>query len=365
MTLFRYLSRRFTKSFMIVFMSFFGVLYLIDMIEQIRSFSGAEVDFADLARLSLLRVPASLYRILPLIVVLAAIALFLALARSSELVIIRASGQSILRMLAAPILTALAIGIFAVAVLNPIVAGTSKRYQTLASHYKNGEDSTLSVSPDGIWLRQGGADGQIVINATKANADGTRLSNVLFLAFDRDGTPIERWNADEADLLPGAWRLVNAKHWDLKAGTNAERNAETETTITLNSDLTPERIRDSFGAPKTISVWDLPAFISGLERAGFSSRSHLVWLQMELALPLLLAAMVLIAAGFTMRHARSGGSGAMVLLAIIAGFAIFFLRNFAQVLGENGQIPVAVAAWTPPAVAVLLSVSLLLHLEDG
>jgi lipopolysaccharide export system permease protein len=49
----------------------------------------------------------------------------------------------------------------------------------------------------------------------------------------------------------------------------------------------------------------------------------------------------------------------------LSGFLIFFLRNFAQVLGVNGQIPVVLAAWAPPAAAVMLAVSLLLHLEDG
>jgi lipopolysaccharide export system permease protein len=55
----------------------------------------------------------------------------------------------------------------------------------------------------------------------------------------------------------------------------------------------------------------------------------------------------------------------MVLYALIGGFLIFFLRSFAQVLGENGQIPILVAAWSPPIAAALLALSLLLHLEDG
>jgi lipopolysaccharide export system permease protein len=109
----------------------------------------------------------------------------------------------------------------------------------------------------------------------------------------------------------------------------------------------------------------LPRYIQGLERAGFSARSHQVWFQMELAQPLLLAAMVLLAAGFTMRHARFGGTGPRVLIALMAGFSVFFLRNFAQVLGNNGQIPVLMAGWAPPLVATLMALGLLLHLEDG
>ncbi len=133
----------------------------------------------------------------------------------------------------------------------------------------------------------------------------------------------------------------------------------------LPSELTADQIRDSFGTPSTVPIWDLPAFIAGLERAGFSARKHNVWFQMELALPLLLVAMVLVGAGFTMRHARSGRTGIMVLFAVVSGFAIFLLRNFAQVLGENGQIPVVLAAWSPPVAALLLSLTLLLHLEEG
>jgi lipopolysaccharide export system permease protein len=109
----------------------------------------------------------------------------------------------------------------------------------------------------------------------------------------------------------------------------------------------------------------LPGYIADLERSGFSARAYRVWLQIELALPLTLAAMVLIAAGFTMRHVRAGKTGQMVLFALLAAFAIFFLRNFAQVLGQNGQIPAILAAWGAPFAAALLAISLLLHMEDG
>jgi lipopolysaccharide export system permease protein len=66
-----------------------------------------------------------------------------------------------------------------------------------------------------------------------------------------------------------------------------------------------------------------------------------------------------------MRHARMAQTGVLVLLALLSGFGVFFLRNFGQVLGENGQIPVILAAWSPPVAAVLLALGFLLHLEDG
>lgn len=365
MTLSLYIARRFASSFLMVFSGFFAVLFLIEIVEQVRRFSGANLSLAETAELALLKVPESAYRILPMIMILASIALFLALARSSELVVIRAAGRSALRMLATPLLTALAIGALAVSVLNPIVAGTSKRYEVLSDRHRLGDDNVLSVTREGLWLRQGGEDGQVVIHADRANLDGTTLFGVSFIAFAPESGPVARIDAEMAELTQGAWLLRGAKEWQFALGGNPEREAVQHPQYRLPSDLTADQIRDSFGTPSSIAIWDLPAFITALERAGFSAQKHNVWLQMELALPLLLATMVLVGAGFTMRHARSGRSGTMVLLAVISGFAIFLLRNFAQVLGENGQIPVLIAAWSPPVAAALLSLSLVLHLEDG
>jgi lipopolysaccharide export system permease protein len=363
-TLSFYIARRFARMVALILLIFLGIMLLIDILDQLRKFSDQGISFAQAAELSAMNVPSSLYRILPLILILSAIALFLGLARSSELVVVRAAGRSGLRFLLAPVVVALMLGAFAVAVLNPLVAATSKQYDLLWAQYARGNASTLSISADGLWLRQGGPEGQTVIHASRANLDGTELFGVTFLSFDATGLPLSRVEADEAALGAGAWNLRGAKRWDLAAA-NPEASATDSTTMSLPSDLTRDAIRDSFGTPSAIPIWGLPDYIAGLERAGFSARSHRVWFQMELAQPLLLAAMVLLAAGFTMRHARFGQTGTMVLFALLSGFSVFFLRNFAQVLGDNGQIPIAMAAWTPPVAATLLALGLLLHLEDG
>ncbi|MFZ1469585.1 MAG: LPS export ABC transporter permease LptG [Paracoccaceae bacterium] len=365
MILSRYIARRFLMSVGQVFAVFFGILILIDMVDQLRRFSGQGVGLSEALHLSLFNVPETLYRILPLILIMGAIALFLSLARSSELVVVRAAGRSGLRFLLTPVLVALGIGLFTIGVLNPLVAATQKGYEDLRTAYLQGGNSTLSVTDGGLWLRQGGDYGQTVIQAARANLDGTQLFTVSFLTFGPDGTPATRIEATEARLTTGAWVLDGAKAWDMSAA-NPELAAKFWPDGTkLASDLTAAGIRDSFGTPSAVPIWQLPTYIGGLERAGFSARAYRLWFQMELAQPLLLTAMVLIAAGFTMRHVRFGKTGTMVLFAMLSGFAIFFLRNFAQALGENGQIPIALAAWSPPVAAIMLALGLLLHLEDG
>ncbi len=372
MTLALYIARRFLRAVLVVLASFWAVLVLIDIVEEIRKFPDVSLSFGQLAVLSALNVPASLYNIFPLLVMLGSVAMFLAMARSSELVVIRASGQSALRLLAAPVVVALLLGAVGLVVANPLVSATSRRYDRLLEHYQLNGGSTVLISQEGVWMRQsadmredGAAQAQAVIHARRANADATRLFGVTFLIFDPENQPMRRIDAKEAVLEPGKWVLSEAKDWHLDSSTNPERDATVSASIALPSDLTAERIRDSFGHPSAVPIWQLPGFIAQMQAAGLSARRHIVWFQMELALPLLLVAMTLIAAAFTMDHVRFGGAGPKVLSALGAGLGLFFLRNIAQVLGDNGQVPVLLAAWAPPMIGLMLSLARLLHREDG
>lgn len=365
MRLHLYFARKFAWTFFGLLTVFFLLQTMIDLIEQLRKLDGTEAGFSDAMGLTLLNSPEGINKLLPLVMILSAVALFISLARSSELVVVRSVGRSGLKTLTAPIMVALVVGGLAVTTFNPIVAATSKRYHELFQGFRTGTDDVLSISSEGLWLRQGGPEGQTVIRASSANPDATVLYDVTFLAYAPQGGPRKRIEAREAELGDGVWVLRGAKVWPLESGLNPEAMATMHDQLELTSTLTQERIREIFGNPNAISVWDLPAYIDQLEQAGFSARRHTVWLQMELARPLFLVAMVLIGSAFTMRHVRMGGTGVAVLVSVLLGFGLYYIRSFAQILGENGQIPVLLAAWAPPLASVFLGTGLLLHTEDG
>jgi lipopolysaccharide export system permease protein len=365
MTLHLYFARRFFRVFLATLLIFVAFLTLIDLVEQMRRFSNEGVGFSDIFVLTLLNAPGAIYQILPLIMILSSVSLFLTLARTSELVVTRAAGRSALVTLLSPMIVSALIGISAVTLFNPIVAATSQRFLTLERDYKKQDQSTLSIGRDGLWLRQGDEDGQTVIHANSAIEQMTTLFDVSFFQFSSAGQPHTHISAEQAILTQEGWQLLNAKLWPLDTDENPEENAREVDQLSIPTTLTVERIRDSFLEPSATSIWDLDTYINDLKDAGFSARRHEVWRQMELARPLFLMAMVLVGAGFTMRHSRFGKTGVAVLAAVMLGFGLFYVRNFAQILGENGQLPTVIAAWTPPIASILLALGLLLHMEDG
>jgi lipopolysaccharide export system permease protein len=363
MTLDSYFAQCFLRCFGRTLVAFFLILGLIDLIEHIRRF-GDEVDRPGLIiALVLLNVPSELYAILPFVLTIASITLFLGLARSSELVVVRSAGRSALRALLGPGLMAGLIGVLGAGAINPLAARAAAEYDSRVAAIR-GEQQVLSISEEGFWLRQGGEEGPTVIHAARSNTEGTELTRVTFLRFASDGRPLERIEADRARLKEGAWRIEVARVWALDHP-NPEASATTRQTLTLPSSLTSDQIRDGFGDPSAIPIWQLPQFIAQLEEAGFTAERHRVYFQTELAQPAFFVAMLLIAAGFTLRPQRAGGTGLYVLGAILMGFSAYILRDLTLVLGEAGQVSPVLAVWAPTLAVIGLSLTLLLHLEEG
>ncbi len=371
MTLWRYILGSFLRSLAGVFSVVLLILLFFGFVENLRRLGDSGASTGDILQITLFQVPEPLYQALPLVVMLASLVTFLRLARTSELVVMRASGVSAIRLISVPVTASLLFGIVMVAAVNPFVAAAIKRGIEAEDQFRRAGASLLSFSSEGLWLRQadigpdGRSDGsQTVIQAARANADGSELRDVRMHRFDAAGQLYARIDAPLVTLTPGAWLVQAPLLWQADANEDFAR-VQAGDELRLPTDLTSEHILDSFSPPETVGIWGLGAFISQMEQSGFSGQRHRLFLQSELAKPVLFAAMVLIGAAFALRPSRFGQTGVMILLAILAGFSLYFLKDFAETLGARGQIPLMVAAWTPPVAAILLALGLLLHLEDG
>lgn len=130
------------------------------------------------------------------------------------------------------------------------------------------------------------------------------------MIFAPDHGAVRRIEAEDAvDLRDGAWQLSGVKDWPLGVNANPERDAKVLDTLTLAPDSRPS-VSATASAPPPPSR-DLA--IAGLHQ-GHGGRGLLRAVATFVApdgfaLPLMLAAMVLIAAGFNMAHVRPGQSG--------------------------------------------------------
>ena len=359
-TLSTYITRQFMASIATVFLVLVGLVFLIDCVELLRRTGNRDaVGFGTVLEMALLRIPFMSQKLIPFAVLFGGMLSLTRLTRSHELVVARAAGVSVWQFLLPGLILALAIGGFTVAAFNPFASATTWRYELLEAKHLRGRASMLAVSASGLWLREGGRDGQMVVHALRIAQEDMELHDTMFLLYEDNDQFVRRIDADTARLEDGYWDLRNA----LISVPDQPSQARDE--YRLATQLTVDQIQESFAPPETMSFWQLPDFIEALEAAGFSAVRHRLHFHSLLAVPFLLCAMVLIAATFSLRLTRRGGTGLLILGGLFAGFLLYFLTDVVLALGVSGGLPVVLAAWAPAGVFTLLGLAMLLHLEDG
>jgi lipopolysaccharide export system permease protein len=356
-TLALYFGSRFVKSVGVVFFTIFGLIYMVDFVEMLRRTGDIPgVSAAFVAFLSLLHTPTIAEQILPFAVLFGAMASFITLTRKLELVVARAAGVSVWQFLMPPLLAAVLIGVFAIGVYNPASALMKQRADEIETGLFK---SKFLPNLTAMWIRQKSGAGQSILRADASSNMGLHLAGVSAFVFDPKGRFLERADADDAVMGEGEWLL---NHVIVTAPGEEPRRADV---YHLATNLLPSQVVQSFVSPEAVSFWSLPRVAQETDGAGLDAVGYRLRFQSLLALPALLAAMVLIAASFSLKLSRMGGVGVLVLGGVAAGFVLYVATKLVSDLGNAGVLSTSVAAWSPAIVANMLGALTLLNREDG
>jgi len=355
-----YIGRKYLQFFGVSLASISGIVFLFDFVELLRRASNKEgVGVGLVFQMELAKLPNMIELVLPFAILFGAMFTFFKMTRTNELVIARAAGVSVWQFILPVMMYSFSIGLVVLTVFNPIASSLLSRFESLEARYLENSENQINIIENGVWLRQSVEGKQAVIHAQRFSQNDIVLNNVTIFSFEKDDAFRHRIDAASAKLEEGYWLLRDATLSDLTMKQRTFKAAKFPT------NLTPEDILNSFAEPETLSFWELPSFINVLEKAGFSAVRHRLHLNMLITIPVLFCAMVLIAASFSLRQSRRGNTMVMVVGGLLAGFVLYFLNDVISALGMSAKIPVLLAAWTPPTIAVLFGTTFLLHSEDG
>lgn len=358
-TLSRYLAKTYTLAFLQLLGILLAIVYLFDTVELLRRAAKFEnVPFTLVLQMGLLKLPDIGQIVLPFAILFSALYTFWLLARRHELVIVRAAGLSVWQFLAPIVGVAMLIGVFHMTVINPIGAMMVSRYQVLEANYLQAKENTVSIGDQGLWLRQKTETGGVIMHAQKIRMPEWKMTDVTAFYFSPAGDFVRRLDSASATLRDGQWQFQDVT---INDGGQPRKTAGES----LPTNLTVTEIEDSFSTPEQTPFWVLPSYIRTMEATGFDSKKLRIHFQTLLAQPLLFAAMVVLAATVSLKMARFQPTIYLIGGGVVIGFVTFFASSFLKALGASDQIPVLLAAWFPPLIALALGVSVILTTEDG
>jgi lipopolysaccharide export system permease protein len=309
--------------------------------------------------IGLLRLPAFSELLLAFAVLVGSIGALLSLNRRSELTVMRSAGMSAWQFLRPGLVVTLVLGILAVTAYNPVAATARAEAEQLIAEVLGAEAGLLAGSGEKSWLRQDGADGQSVMNARASSNQGLSLAGLIAFQFDPTGRFVERIDAERAVLQDGFWELHRA------TVSRPLKEPEFFNTYSVSTHLDRARVGDALGSEIAISFWQLPDLIEASEKAGLSASKYRMQYALLVSRPGLMLAMVILAATVSLRSFRGGGIQTMVLTGMVGGIGFFLLAEVSRQIGAAGFLSPALAVGVPISIALLVSLTVLLHQEDG
>ncbi len=361
-TLGGYLFKHALKTIVATFVLFLSVAIIADFVGIARRVrDGLDIDVQAAAAIAVMRALHVSEQIFPFAVLFGAMASLLSLSKRHELVVARAFGISVWQFLAPVLGLAILIGVFAVAVYNPI---STVLFETSMAHEEALFASRQKPAPNtqrDAWIYARGENGATIIRAGRIHRTQPVLYRIVAYSYDIEGRFVRLIRAPRA--FHEAGRLVFQDGSSLMPGINAAPRAFT--TLTINTTLSFDDINKQLLDARTLSIWDMPAAIAQGDRLGVSVSGLRMAYQTLLARPLLLVSMIFIAASVSLRFFRLGGIRRFLILGASAGFTLYIVTQLASDLGEAGLLNAILAAWLPPIAALFLGTTTLLYQEDG
>lgn len=343
----RYLSRIILHYTLLAMLVLVGLFAFVNFLEQLNDIGQGEYGLREAAWYVALTLPRIVYELFPLSTLLGTILGLSLLANDSELVVMRASGISVLQI----VLSALKLGgllVIATIMLGELVAPhseTKAQRNRAAALQHNIEQQTDS----GLWMR----DAQTYVSAAEVLPDLTLLRIKIF-EFNSDKKLRQLIFAESGQFKHGSWTLNKVKKTVFDAHGNA--NTSQMESSTWQSAITQQILSVFLVKPAQLSLWQLHRYIRHLAENQQQTAVYRLAFWNKLMLPLSTAVMIILAIPFVFVHLRSAAVGRSLFTGIMLGLGFYAIHKGFGYIALAAGVPPLLGATLPLLAFVLLAV---------
>lgn len=261
--------------------------------------------------------PRRIYDYLPLAAFIGSLIGLGVLANNSELVVIRAAGVSVRRIVWAAMKPAIVVVLIGLVLGEYIAPFTERIAQSQKAVAMGGEDRVATSR--GVWHRENN-----VFMHFNAVQPGGVLHGVTLYAFDQNSW-LETITFAKRGLYQGShWLLEDVEVTNLTDQKALKSSAKTQR---WETELSPDLLGVLIVKPDNLSISGLHTYVKYLEVQGMNSTSYAMSFWKKILRPLTTAALVLVAISFVFGPLRSVTMGFRVFTGIIVGLLFKYMQD--------------------------------------
>jgi LPS export ABC transporter permease LptG/LPS export ABC transporter permease LptF len=358
-----YVIREFLTTFVMVLAAFVMLMLVFTFFELlgdiIRNSSPLIIVGEYLVNLT----PNMIYNLAPLCVLIAVLAVFGGLTRSSELVAMKATGISIYRIVV-PVLAIASILAVSLFFFDELYLPKANQKQEQLRNVIKGKPAQTYLRPDRKWMfgmQQQGKPGRIFYYEF-FDPDNDRFANITVFEFDPNTFSLSRRIfAASAHWDPQIHKWIFEHGWQRSFEADTVTNYQTfEITTFPEIREIPQYFKKETIPSQEMSFSELQRYIRDLRESGFDTMRLRVQLNRKLAYPVITLVMAVLAIPFALTMGRRG-SLAGIAVAIGMAIAYLIVDTMFVSMGNVNMLPAFLAAWSPDVLFGLAGSYLLLR----
>ena len=337
-TYIKFLINLFNISFFKVFVIFFSIILISNMLEQAEFFKDVDLSFFYLIFLSFLNTPSIIFEILPFIFLLSTQIFFINLIGKNELEIFKYSGLNNFKIIKIISIYTLILGFIFIIVFYNISSSLKNSYLLIKNQYSEDDKYLAIITENGLWIKDEINNGINIINANKV--DDQFLLNVSITQFNENFEILKIIQSYKVDISRYEWKL-----YEPTILTNGEENKEIEITLKSNFDL--KKINSLFSNLSSltlIDLFDLRKSYKNLNYSLIDIDSHLYKIA---SYPLYLTLITILSAIIMFNIGYQKNSFFKITFGILLSVIIYYVNYFLNVLGTNEKIPLILSIFMP------------------
>ncbi|WP_353153193.1 LPS export ABC transporter permease LptG [Pollutimonas bauzanensis] len=368
----RYLASEIYRSSAVVLMALIGLFTFFALIEDLDNV-GTKFTLLNLFYMQTLALPTRLYDLLPIGLLIGAILALAGLAQRNELVILRVSGVSGMKLLTMLWTVTIPL-VFGAFLLSEIITPAAEIKTSEVSLTLLGRSGGSQLN-SGYWFKETDSEGESrIINIAQLKANGD-VEGVTLYEF-HEGQQLAAFSqAKQGHFSKGTLELHDVTQTQIDASSvsalaNATKPDEPLTRVqnlpnrVLQTSLTPERLIARVLTPERMSILDLLDYIDYLKSNQLQTDRQVVALWRKMAYPFTLLVMITIAAPIGFMQTRRGGVGSKVFIGILLGVGFFMLNQLALNVGMLSNWAPWITALIPNLGALGLALGALILMEN-
>lgn len=293
-----------------------------------------------------LSLPKYAFDLLPIAALIGSLLALGNLARTLELIVVRAAGVSTMRI-ASWVAAAGGILMVFTGLLGEVIAPPMEQYARQLKTFAKFNDYSMAGNRS-AWAK----DGDMMISVRQQSADN-RYGGVYVFNFDAQRRLRSVGRANDARIdADNLWHLgnyVESRIDDDRVVTSQQATTE------LQTRLSPEFLGLAVLDPESLPGRGLHGYIQHLKENGLDARTYETAFWARIARTVAVAVIVVLAIPFAFGPMRSTGTGARTVVGIMIGVVFFLMAKMMESGGEVFNMPPVVVAWLPTALLAVVT----------